>query len=144
MRRRLWILLLGLLVAGVRMHLVAQEAEPDARTLIQTSLRAMGAENVKAITYSGTTGYVAVPGQNYAPSSDWPANQSASYTRTINYDAKSSRLDHPLRQGTGQGGPAGGGNAPTITNPLIGDQRTIQMVNGNFAWNMNGTTVVPA
>ena len=31
-----------------------------------------------------------------------------------------------------------------ITEPLVGEQRTIQMVSGNVAWNMNGTTVVPA
>jgi hypothetical protein len=37
-----------------------------------------------------------------------------------------------------------GGNAPTITNPLVGDQRTQQFVNGNVAWNMNGNMVVPA
>ena len=144
MKRRSWMLLVGLLVAVVRMHVVAQEAEPDARALIQTSLRAMGAENLKSITYSGTTGYVSAFGQNYAPSADWPANQIVSYTRTIDYDAKSSKLDYTLRQGTGGGGPAGGGNAPTITNPFAGDQRTVQMVSGNFAWNMNGNTVVPA
>src|SRR5262245_14169852 len=144
MRGRLWFLLLGLLLAVVRMPGSAQESEPDARTVLQTALRAMGGENLKSITYSGTTGYVAAPGQNYAPSSDWPANQIVTYTRTIDYDAKSSRLDYTLRQGTGAGGPAGGGNAPTITNPFAGEQRTVQMVNGNFAWNMNGTTVVPA
>ena len=144
MRGRLWILVVGLLLTMVRVPGVAQEAEPDARTVLQAAVRAMGADNVKSITYSGTTGYVATPGQNYAPSSDWPANQIVSYTRTIDYDAKSSKLDYTLRQGTGQGGPAGGGNAPTVTNPLVGDQRTQQFVNGNVAWNMNGTTVVPA
>ena len=55
--------------------------EPDARTRVQTSLKAMGAENLKSIQYSGTTGYVAAPGQNYSPAMDWPANQLTSYTR---------------------------------------------------------------
>src|SRR5262245_45339465 len=142
MRGRFWSLLVGLLLALTRMPGIAQE--PDARTLLQTSLKAMGGENLKSITYSGTAGYVANVGQNYAPSSDWPANQIVTYTRTIDYDGKSSKVDYTLRQGTGQGGPAGGGNAPTITTPLVGDQRTIQLVSGNVAWNMNGTTVVPA
>jgi glyoxylase-like metal-dependent hydrolase (beta-lactamase superfamily II) len=142
MSGRLWILFVGLLLALARLPGIAQE--PDARTVVQASLKAMGGENLRSITYSGTTGYVANPGQNYAPSSDWPANQIVSYTRTIDYEARSSRLDYTLRQGTGQGGPAGGGNAPTVTTPLAGEQRTIQMVNGNVAWNMNGTTVVPA
>src|SRR6478735_10588651 len=132
MRGRLWFLLLGLLLAVVRMPGIAPESEPDARTVLQAALRPMGGENLKSITYSGTTGYVSAVGQNYAPSSDWPANQIVSYTRTVDYDARSSKLDYTLRQGTGQGGPAGGGNAPTITTPLAGDQRTIQMVSGTF------------
>jgi hypothetical protein len=144
MRSRLWILLVGALLALTRMPGIAQEPEPDARMVLQAAVRAMGGDNVKSVTYSGTTGYVAAVGQNYAPSSDWPANQIVSYTRTLDYEAKSSKLDYTLRQGTGQGGPAGGGNAPTITTPLIGEQRTQQFVNGNVAWNMNGTTVVPA
>ena len=73
MRGRLWFLLMGLLFAVVRVPGIAQESEPDARTVVQTALRAMGGENLKSITYSGTQGYVAAPGQNYAPASDWPA-----------------------------------------------------------------------
>ncbi len=105
MRGRLWILLVGLLVAAVRLHVVAQEAEPDARTLIQTSLRAMGAENLKAITYSGTTGYVAVPGQNYAPSSDWPANQIAAGHRPGRARRRRQRADdhQPAHRGSADG-----------------------------------------
>src|SRR4051794_30895138 len=116
MRGRLWIFLVATLLGLAHAAGIAQEE--DARALLQMSLRAMGGENVKAITYSGTTGYFANVGQNYAPSSDCPANQIVSYTRTIDYDARSSKLDYMLRQGTGQGGPAGGGNAPTITTPL--------------------------
>jgi glyoxylase-like metal-dependent hydrolase (beta-lactamase superfamily II) len=142
MSGRLWILCVGLLLALVRVPGIAQE--PDARTLVEASLKAMGGENLRSITYSGTAGYVANVGQNYAPASDWPANQIVTYTRTLDYEARSSKVEYTLRQGTGQGGPAGGGNAPTITTPLVGEQRTVQMVNGNVAWNMNGTTVVPA
>ena len=48
MNGRSWILVVGLLVAVIRVPGIAQE--PDARTLMQTSLRAMGAENLKSIT----------------------------------------------------------------------------------------------
>jgi hypothetical protein len=51
MRGRLWILVSGLLLTMVRMPGIAQEAEPDARTVLQAAVRAMGADNVKAITY---------------------------------------------------------------------------------------------
>ena len=33
--------------------------DPDARTLLQTALKAMGGENMKSIQYSASTGYVA-------------------------------------------------------------------------------------
>ena len=100
--------------------------------------------DLKSIQYSGSTGYVAAVGQNYSPANDWPANQLTSYTRTIDYDAKSSKEELTLKQGTGQGGPTGGGNAPLITTPLVGEQQRTSMVSGNYAWNMQGTTVVPA
>ena len=118
--------------------------EPDARTLLQTALKAMGGENMKSIQYSASAGYVAAVGQNYSPAHDWPSNQLTSYTRTIDYEAKSSKEDLTLKQGTGQGGPIGGGNAPLITTPLVGEQRRVSMVSGNYAWNMQGTMVVPA
>jgi glyoxylase-like metal-dependent hydrolase (beta-lactamase superfamily II) len=142
MRGRWLILLVGLLLALLRLPGIAQEQ--DARTLLLASLKAMGGENMRSIQYSGSAGYVANPGQNYNPAMDWPANQIVSYTRTIDYQGKAGRVDYTLRTGTGQGGPAGGGNAPVVTTPLVGDQRTIQMVSGNSAWNLNGTTVVPA
>ena len=142
MRSRLWILLVAVLAALVQVPGNAQE--PDARMVLQAALKAMGGENLKSITYTGSAGYVANVGQNYNPAMDWPANQIVSYTRTLDYDAKSSRTEYVLKQGTGAGGPAGGGNAPVITTALIGEQRTIQLVNGNVAWNMNGTNVVPA
>ena len=142
MNGRSWVLCVGLLLALIRVGGVAQE--PDARTLAQTSLEAMGGDNLTSIQYSGTTGYVAGWGQNYSPSQDWPSNQLTSYTRTIDYGAGSSREDYTLTPGTGAGGPTGGGNAPLITTPLEGEQRRISMVSGNFAWDMQGTTVVPA
>lgn len=91
MNGRLWILCVGLLLTLIRAAGIAQE--PDARTLLQTSLKAMGAENLKSITYSGTAGYIAAAGQNYSPAMDWPANQLTTYTRTIDYDSKSSKVD---------------------------------------------------
>src|SRR5689334_18522015 len=54
MRGRVWMLFVGLLLTVVRMPGVAQESEPDARTVLQAALRAMGGENLKSITYSGT------------------------------------------------------------------------------------------
>jgi glyoxylase-like metal-dependent hydrolase (beta-lactamase superfamily II) len=121
---------------------VAQD--PDARTLLQTSLKTMGGENMRSIRYSASTGYLAAVGQNYSPAHDWPANTLTSYTRTIDYEGRSSKEDLILKQGTGQGGPTGGGNAPLITTPFEGEQRRISIVSGNYAWNVQGTAAVPA
>ena len=142
MNVRLWVLVVGLLLTLTRVGGIAQE--PDARTVVQTALRAMGGESLTSIRYSGSTGYLAASGQNYSPANDWPANQMTSYTRTIDYEARSSTEDLTLEAGTGQGGPVGGGNAPVITSPLDGPQRQISMVSGDYAWTMEGTTVVPA
>jgi glyoxylase-like metal-dependent hydrolase (beta-lactamase superfamily II) len=140
MTSRLWILFVVALLARGGPG-VAQET--DARAVLEAAVKAMGGD-VKTIQYSGSTGYVSAVGQNYSPAHDWPANQLTSYTRTIDYDAKSSKEELTLKQGTGQGGPAGGGNAPLITTPLVGEQQRVSMVSGNYAWNMQGTTVVPA
>ena len=51
--------------------------EPDARTLLQTALKAMGGENLKSIQYSGSTGYVAAVGQNYSPARPTARSESA-------------------------------------------------------------------
>ena len=116
---------------------------PDARTVLQAALKAMGGENLRTIQYSGTTGYVSAVGQNYSPAHDWPANQLTTYTRTINYDARSSREEYVLRSGSGLGGPIGGGNAPLITTPFEGEQRRHFVVSGTFAWNIDGSAAVP-
>jgi glyoxylase-like metal-dependent hydrolase (beta-lactamase superfamily II) len=142
MHVRLWVLVVGLLLALTRVGGIAQE--PDARTVVQASLRAMGGENLTSIRYSGSAGYLAVSGQNYSAANDWPANQMNSYTRTIDYEARSSMEDLTLEAGSGEGGPTGGGNSPLITTPLEGEQRQISMVSGDYAWNMQGTTAVPA
>ena len=79
MRNRLWVRVVVCLLAAAGGRAVAQD--PDARTLLQTSLKAMGGENLRSIRYSASTGYLAAVGQNYSPANDWPANTLTSYTR---------------------------------------------------------------
>ena len=107
----------------------------DARTVIANASRAMGTDNVKSIQYSGT-GWNAAVGQSFSPTDDWPRFDITAYTRTIDYDARTSHEDLTRRQGNNP--PQGGGGTP-----LQGDQRAVTVVNGNFAWNVNGTNIVP-
>jgi glyoxylase-like metal-dependent hydrolase (beta-lactamase superfamily II) len=107
----------------------------DARGVLQAAMRAMGAANVKTIQYSGT-GWNAAVGQSFSPQDDWPHFEVTRYTRTIDYDAKSSREEINRRQGNNP--PRGGGGTP-----LQGDQQQVAIVSGNYAWNIDGQNPVP-
>jgi glyoxylase-like metal-dependent hydrolase (beta-lactamase superfamily II) len=141
MKRRLALVAVVVLVALMSVPGTAQE--PDARTVLQAALTAMGGDNLRSIEYSGSEGYVAAVGQNYNPAMDWPAPSITTYTRTIDYDAKSSREEYGLTTNSGAGGPVGGGNAPVITTPIVGEQSRRWLVREGVAWNLNGTDVVP-
>jgi len=144
MTSRLWILFVAALLA-LGGPGVAQE--PDARAVLQAAVKSMGGDNLKTIQYSGTTGYTTAVGQSYTPAYDWPRFQVTSYTRTIDYEARSSKEEIAFRQGPNSEvlsglatmAPLGGGGTP-----IQGEQRRTLMVSGNYAWNMDGTTAVPA
>jgi glyoxylase-like metal-dependent hydrolase (beta-lactamase superfamily II) len=106
----------------------------DARAVLRAATEAMGA-NVKTIQYSGT-GWNAAVGQSYSPADDWPRFEVTRYTRTIDYDGKSSREEFTRRQGNYP--PRGGGGTP-----LQGDQQQVAIVSGNYAWNVDGQNAVP-
>src|SRR5262245_58725004 len=107
----------------------------DARGVLQAAVRAMGTANVKTLQYSGT-GWNAAVGQSFSPQDDWPHFEITRYTRTIDYDAKSSREELTRRQGNNP--PRGGGGTP-----LQGDQQQVAIVSGNNAWNIDGQNPVP-
>ena len=96
----------------------------------------MGTESLKCITYSGTGGYVGIVGQGYSPADDWPKIELASLSRSINFEARTMREEQVRRQGNYPR--RGGGGAP-----IEGEQRQINLVSGNSAWNVAGTTVNP-
>jgi glyoxylase-like metal-dependent hydrolase (beta-lactamase superfamily II) len=114
---------------------VAGGSAQDVKAVLQTVTRNIGAENLKCLTYSGR-GYVGIVGQNYTPRDDWPRVELASYTKTVNFDAKSAREEQIRRQGSF---PARGGGGM----PIQGDVRQINVVSGNYAWALQGTNVIP-
>src|SRR6185503_8428998 len=107
----------------------------DARAVVQAAATAMGANNLKTIQMTGA-GWTAAVGQSYNLTTDWPRFEVPAYTKVIDYDAKSSREEYTRRQGNYP--PVGGGFTP-----LPGEPRTIALSSGNYAWNLEGTTVVP-
>jgi len=67
----------------------------DAKTILSNASKAMGADNLKTVQYSGTATEFAF-GQAVNPSSPWPGFAETSYTRTINYESPAWRVDRVL------------------------------------------------
>jgi glyoxylase-like metal-dependent hydrolase (beta-lactamase superfamily II) len=78
--------ILTLLTAGAR-TIRAQ----DATTLLSNVAKAMGAENLKSIQYTGSGSNAGI-GQNKNPNAAWPLVRVKSYTREMDLDAPSSRV----------------------------------------------------
>jgi len=108
----------------------------DAKAVLDSAAKAMGAADLKSIQYSGSGSNFSL-GQSGNPNSAWPRFNVKNYTRTINYDSIASReevvrmpAEYPVRSG---GGP-----------PPASEQRTAQLVSGSHAWNMAGNNAAPA
>lgn len=94
---------------------------------LQTAATALGVATVKTLEFKGSGQNFSV-GQNYVPSDPWPAVTVREYTAAVNYDTASMRVEMLREMGTVM--PRGGGA------PFTGQQRQIQLVSGNYAWNM--------
>jgi len=105
----------------------------DAKTVLQNAFKAMG--DVKSIQYSGT-GHLSQVGQAWNPTSPWPETIVNSYTKTIDYGSQSAREELVRNEGEP---PAKGGAAP-----FGGDQRQVNLVSGQYAWNQPGNAPQPA
>ena len=123
-----------LVIAGLAL-MVGTAAAQDAKAVVQAASTAMGAANLKTVQITGT-GWNAAVGQSFSPEEDWPRFEVTRYTRTIDYNAKSSREEFTRRQGNNP--PRGGGGTP-----LQGEQTQVALVSGNYAWNMDGEKAVP-
>ena len=117
----------ALIVVALLAFVVTSGSAQDARAVLQASAAAMGLNSVKTIQYTGT-GWNALVGQSFNLAEDWPRFEVTAYSRTIDYDANTSREDFTRRRGSY---PMRGGGAP-----FDGDQRVVQVVGGGYAWNM--------
>lgn len=124
-----------LALAALLALMVGMATAQDARTVLQAAAKNIGADTLKTLQISGT-GFNAAPGQSYSPTEDWPRFEVTSYTKTIDFDAKFSREQITRRQGNYP--PRGGGGTP-----IQGEQRQDFVLNGNYAWNMQGNDAVP-
>ena len=107
-------------------------AAQDAKTVLQAATKTMG--DVKTIQYSGT-GHNNALGQSFIPNSPWPVTNVTSYTRTIDYASRSSKEELTRVEPTP---PVRGGGAP-----FAGEQKQVNLVNGQYAWNQPAAAPVP-
>ncbi len=100
----------------------------DARTVISNASKALGAENLATIEFSGSGEDFAL-GQAPNPSAPWPRFINKTYTRTIDFNVPASRMSRIRMQG--ENPPRGGG-----LQPVIGEQTQNQVivVNANTPW----------
>jgi hypothetical protein len=92
----------------------------DAKDVISSASKALGADNLKTIEFSGS-GADFVLGQAAGPNVPWPKFNDKTYTRVIDLEAPASRLQRIRTQG--ENPPRGGGQQP-----VVGEQNQTQVI----------------
>jgi glyoxylase-like metal-dependent hydrolase (beta-lactamase superfamily II) len=115
---------IALAVLGLLMLSSAVGAQQGA---LQTAADKLGVAKIKTLQVTGSGTNFSV-GQNYTSSEPWPRVTVKNYTALVNYDTASMRVE--LVRESGAVMPKGGGA------PFFGEQRQIQVVSGNYAWNV--------
>jgi len=107
--------------------LVLTSAVGAQQGALQTAADKLGIAKIKTLQVTGAGANFSV-GQNYTSSDPWPRVTVKNYTALVNYDTASMRIE--LVRESGAVMPKGGGA------PFFGEQRQIQVVSGNYAWNV--------
>lgn len=108
----------------------------DARATLAEAARALGADGLTSLQYSGSGATFAF-GQSTAPGQPWPRLTLKSFTRSVNYETAS--LHDAIIRTQGDNPVRGGGQQP-----IRGEQRQSFWVSGDHAWNVTGSAAVPA
>src|SRR4029453_15570185 len=100
----------------------------DAKTVVANASKAMGADSLRSVQYTGA-GYDFAFGQAYSPTSPWPKFTVKSYTRSIDFERPASQATRLRMQF--ENPPRGGGQQP-----LGGEQTQNQtiIVGPNTPW----------
>jgi glyoxylase-like metal-dependent hydrolase (beta-lactamase superfamily II) len=123
------------LVAVILLTSPAGQAQ-DAKAVLEAAAAALGATNLRTLQFSGW-GFDYVFGQSYIPGQAWPRFTLPAYTMTIDFMTPAMRDDR--RRTQLEDPPVGGG-----FQPLLGEQRVITVVSGNYAWDVVGDNAVAA
>ena len=98
--------------------------------------RAMGADKIKTIQYSGS-GHLYAVGQSIHPQEPWPRFNLKGYTLTANYETASMTLEQSVTQG--ENPPRGGGRQP-----VTGVQKRNSGLSGDTGWTWRGKQAGPS
>ena len=143
MTQKLWILLVALVVTS--RFTVGQNLAPghvDPWPILRAAAKVMGTDNLRCVTLSGT-GYAGKVGQNVTQDTDWPRGEPlANYSRTIDYETRSSLERFDRKPGMNPGSWKYGTGWLGGT-PLQQKERQTFVVHGNFAWHMDGEGANP-
>jgi len=151
MRKALWcaLAIIPMMAGTVSAQMMARGLKPitqgyvDPKPVMEAAARTMDIDKLKCVTYSGS-GNVGGIGQNRFPMDDWPRLKTQ-YSRTINFEAKTSR-EEQLRQ---LGDDPDLMNETTLVGTGVGERvqgglyKQVLLTSPNYAWNMVGNTVVP-
>jgi glyoxylase-like metal-dependent hydrolase (beta-lactamase superfamily II) len=94
---------------------------------LQTAANTLHVATIKTLQVTGSGANFSV-GQNYSSTDPWPRVTVKNLTALVNYDTASMRVELVREMGAVM--PRGGGA------PFFGEQRQIQVVSGNYAWNV--------
>ncbi len=98
----------------------AAGTQQDAKTVINSATKALGADNLKTVEFSGS-GFDYAIGQAPNPSLPWPKFNDKTYNRVVDLDAPASRMQRIRTQF--ENPPHGGGQQP-----IVGEQKQEQVV----------------
>jgi glyoxylase-like metal-dependent hydrolase (beta-lactamase superfamily II) len=115
----------------------------DPQPILAAARRAIGADNLRCVTLSGTAYAGAVGQQREAGKNiDWPRIDSlANYTRTMNWAAQTMKEEFDRKPGLAPAGWKYG--VGWIDGPLQQNQHQIFMLNGDRAWYLDGPSSRP-
>ncbi len=121
--------------------MLAQQFPPgyvDPAPILAAASKAINEQSLRCITFSGV-GYSGPVGQTFenAVNIDWPRSEMANYTRTINWEAGTSKETFDRKPGNNPAswkyGQGWVGGTPTQKN-----LRQTHMTNGRYSWAIDG------
>jgi len=140
-----FLIALGLVAATGGISIAQRAAPPalppgfvDPKPILDAAVKAIGADKMKCITVSGTA-YAGALGQQFESDKnvDWPRGEAlASYTRTMNWDAKTMKEEFDRKPGLTPASYKFG--VGWVDGPLQTNPHQTFVVSDKYAWHLDG------